>query len=47
MVSTIEESGFEPCQGTCVLFFGKTIYSHSASQHPDGQMGTGDFNAGG
>ena len=27
------------CQGHCVVFLGKTIYSHSASLHPGVQMG--------
>ena len=31
----------------CVVFLGKTLYSHSASFHPGVQMGTGEFNAGG
>ena len=36
MVSTglrIERSGFEPWPGDCVVFLGKTLYSHSASLH--------------
>ena len=36
-----------PGQGHCVVFLGKTLYSHSASLHPGVQMGTGEFNAGG
>ena len=40
-------SGFEPWPGHCVVFLGKTLYSHSASLHPGVQMGTGEFNAGG
>jgi len=31
----------------CVVFLGKTLYSHSASLHPGVQMGTSEFNAGG
>ena len=27
----IERSGFEPWPGHCVVFLGKTLYSHSAS----------------
>ena len=26
--------GSSPCQGHCVVFLGKTLYSHSASLHP-------------
>ena len=28
-----------PGQGHCVVFLGKTLYSHSASLHPGVQMG--------
>ena len=35
-----------PGQGHCVVFLGKTLYSHSASLHPRVQMGTGEFNTG-
>ena len=27
-------SGFEPWPGHCVVFLGKTLYSHGASLHP-------------
>jgi len=37
--------GSNPGWGHCVMFLGKTLYSHSASFHPDVQMGTGQFNA--
>ena len=30
----IKRSGFEPWLGHCVVFLGKTLYSHSASLHP-------------
>ena len=30
----IERSRFEPWPGHCVVFLGKTLYSHSASLHP-------------
>ena len=33
-------SGLSPGQGHCVVFLGKTLYSHSASLHPGVQMGT-------
>ena len=36
----IERSGFEPRPGHCVMFLGKTLYSHSASLHPGVSMGT-------
>ena len=32
--------GSSPGQGYCVVFLGKTLYSHSASLHPGVQMGT-------
>ena len=45
----IKRSGFEPWLATllCVVFLGKTIYSHSATLHPGVQMGTGELNSGG
>ena len=33
-------------RGPCVVFLGKTVYSHSASLHPCVQMSTGEFNVG-
>ena len=39
--------GSSPGRGHCVVFFGKTLYSHSASLHPGVSMGTGELNAGG
>ena len=39
--------GSSPGQGHCVVFLGKTLYSHSDSLHPGVQIGTGEFNAGG
>ena len=32
--------GSSPGRGYCVVFLGKTLYSHSASLHPGVQMGT-------
>ena len=32
--------GSSPGRGQCVVFLGKTLYSHSASLHPGVQMGT-------
>ena len=31
--------GLSPGWGHCVVFLGKTLYSHSASLHPGVQMG--------
>ena len=40
--------GSSPGWGPCVVFLGKTLYSHSVSLLPGVhvQMGTGKFNAG-
>ena len=38
--------GSNPGRGHCVVFLGKTLYSHSASLHPGVKMGTGELNAG-
>ena len=35
----IERSESEPWPGHCVVFLGKTLYSHSASLHPAGLNG--------
>ena len=32
--------GLSPGRGHCIVFLGKTLYSHSASLHPSIQMGT-------
>ena len=32
-------AGSSPGWGNCVVFLGKTFYSHSASLHPGVQMG--------
>ena len=51
MVSTLDSRaggpGSSPGRGHCVVFLGKTLYSHGASLHPGVQMGTGKLNAGG
>ena len=41
MVSALdsERSRFEPWLGHCVVFLGKTLYSHSASLHSGGING--------
>ena len=44
MVITLDSGssgpGSSPGRGHCVMFLGKTLYSHSASLHPGIQMGT-------
>ena len=35
-----------PGWGHCVVFLGKTLYSHSASLHPGVQMGTSKYAGG-
>ena len=44
MVSALDSGsggpGSNPGRGPCVVFLGKTLYSHSASRHPGVQMGT-------
>ena len=35
--------GLSPGQGHCVMFLGKTLYSHGASLHPGLQMDTGNI----
>ena len=44
MVSVLDSgvSGLSPSPGRrhCVVFLGKTLYSHNASLHPGVQMGT-------
>ena len=47
LVSGSSGPGSRPGRGHCVVFLGKTLYSHSASLHTGVQMGTGEFNAGG
>ena len=37
--------GSSPGRGHCVVFLGKTLYSHSASLHPGVYLGTGKLNA--
>ena len=32
--SRVSGPGLSPGQGHCVVFLGKTLYSHSASLHP-------------
>ena len=47
MVSTLDSRsgglGSSPGRGHCVVFLGKTLYSHSASLHPGVQMGTSKY----
>ena len=50
MVSTLYSRssglGSSPGRGHCVVFLGKTLYSHSASLHPGVQMGTSKYSEG-
>ena len=47
MVSALDSGssglGSSPARGHCVVFLGKTLYSHSASLHPGVQMGTSKY----
>jgi len=47
LASESSDLDLSPGQGHCVVFLGKTLYSHSASLHPDIQVCTTKFNAGG
>ena len=40
------DPGSSPGRGHCVVFLGRTLYSHSASLHPGVQMGTSKFAGG-
>ena len=50
MVSALDSGssgpGSSPGQGHCVMFLGKTLYSHSASLHPGVQMVTSKYTGG-
>ena len=46
LVSGSSGPGSGPDRGHCVVFLGKTLYSHSASLYPRVYMGTGEPNAG-
>ena len=47
MVSALDSRssglGSSPGWGHCVVFLGKTLYSHSASLHPGVQMGNSKY----
>ena len=47
MVSALDSGasapGSSPGRGHCVVFLGKTLYSHSASLYPGVQMGTSEL----
>ena len=45
LYSRSSSPGSIPDQGHCVVFLGKTLYSHSASLHPGTQMGNYEFSA--
>ena len=44
--STTSGLGSSLALGHCVVFLGKTLFSHSASLHPGVYMSTGKFNTG-
>ena len=50
MVSALDSGssgpGLSPGRDHCVVFLGKTLYSHSASLHPGVQMGTSKYAGG-
>ena len=46
LVSGLSGPGLSPGWGHCVVFLGKTLYSHSASLHPGVQMGTSKYAGG-
>ena len=50
MVSALDSRsgglGLSPGWGHCLVFLGKTLYSHSAPLHPGVQMGTSKFAGG-
>ena len=43
LVPGASSTGSSPGWGHCVVFFGKTLDSHSASLHPGVETGTGDL----
>ena len=47
LISRSSSPGASPGLAHCVVFLGKTLFSHSASLHPGVQMSIGKFNAGG
>ena len=47
LVSGLSGPGSSPGRGHCVVFLGKTLYSHCSPLHPGVKMGTGELNAGG
>ena len=44
--SGLSGPGLSPGRGHCVVFLGKTLYSHSPSLHPGVQMGTSKYAGG-
>ena len=43
LYSRASDPGSSRCRGHCVVFLGKTLYSHSASLQPGVWMGTGEL----
>jgi len=50
MISVLDSGssglGSSPGRGHCVVFLGKTLFSHSSPLHPGLLMGSGEFDAG-
>ena len=44
--SGLSGPGSSPGWGHCVVFLGKTLFSHSTSLHPGVQMGTSNYAGG-
>jgi len=47
LFSGLSSPDLSPGLGHCVVFLGKTLYSHSASLQPGVYMGTGELTPGG
>jgi len=45
LISGSNGPGSSPGRGQCVMFLGKTLYSHSASLHPGVYVVNGKLNA--
>ena len=43
LVPGLSGPGLSPGRGHCVVFLGKTLYSHSASLYPGLKMGVSKF----
>jgi len=47
LISILRGTRLSPGRGHCVVFLGKTLYSHSASLQPGELIGTNELSAGG